>query len=70
MGNSEPSSSSSETAPQTQKSAPAHLPTPRVTPDTPGPVEPSEQSREIRGDIAETNIIVDSRARKPTVKAS
>jgi hypothetical protein len=72
VGDSE-SSSSSETAPQTQKSAPTHLPTPRATPDTPGPAGPSEsseQSREIRGNIAETNIIVDSRARKPIVKAN
>jgi hypothetical protein len=81
VGDSEPSSSSSssssssETAPQPQKSAPAPLPVPdllilRVTPDTPGPVGPSEQSREIQGDVAESNIIVGSRARKPTAKAS
>jgi hypothetical protein len=38
------SSSSSENAPQTQKSAPAHLPIPRATPNTPGPAGPSESS--------------------------
>jgi hypothetical protein len=77
VGDSKPSSSSSETAPQSQKSAPTppapHLPTLRATPDMPGPVGPSEsseQSREIRGDIAESNIIVGSRARKPTAKAN
>jgi hypothetical protein len=79
VGDSEPSSSSSssETAPQPQKSAPPLpapvLPTPRATPETPGPAGPSEsseQSREIRGDVAESNIIVGSRARKPTAKAS
>jgi hypothetical protein len=67
------SSSSSENAPQTQKSAPTYLLTPRATPNTPGPIESSEsseQSREIRGDITETNIIVNSRAQKPIIKAN
>jgi hypothetical protein len=58
------------------------LPTPRAT-ESPGPVpavEPAPQpagpskfsrpSREIRGDVAESNIITSSRARKPTAKAS
>jgi hypothetical protein len=80
IGDSEPSSSSSsETDSQPQKSVPPPpapgLLTPRATPGTLEPTGPLESppvgpSREIRGDMKESNIVVGSRARKPTVKVS
>jgi hypothetical protein len=64
---------------ESQKALPAPpapgLPTPRATPGTSEPAGPLETppvgpSREIRGNVEESNIVVGSRARKPTAKVS